>query len=348
MSAAETNLIPVRRTGWSAAELMATTFPPPRWAVPGVVAEGVNLLAGAPKLGKSWLSLNLAVSVATGGKALGSIDVDAGDVLYLALEDTGRRLQDRLSKVLAGDLPPDRLRFETECETLGAGGAERIDRWCQRHPGARLVVIDTLAKVKPITTDRSSVYAADYHAVGLIKAVADAHGVPVVVVHHTRKMAADDFLDTVSGSQGIAGAADAVLVLARSRGAAGAVLKITGRDVEEAEHALDFEPRSGTWRMLAGPASDYAMGDTRRSILHLLRDDQPRTPKAIALELALSEATVRQTCRRMFDDDQIDTDGNGHYFALLSPVTAVTPVTQDDRPVTPVTAVTAPPERASL
>jgi hypothetical protein len=94
------------RTSWTAADIMAMEFAPPKWAVPGVLSEGCNLLCGPPKVGKSWMSLGLGLDVATGGKAFGAIDVDPGPVLYLALEDTARRLQNRLGKVLAGRPAP--------------------------------------------------------------------------------------------------------------------------------------------------------------------------------------------------------------------------------------------------
>ncbi|MEJ7703487.1 MAG: AAA family ATPase [Geodermatophilaceae bacterium] len=111
------------RTSWTAAELMACDFPEPRWAVPGIIAEGLTLLAGAPKVGKSWLALGLGIAVATGGKALGALDVTAGDVLYLALEDPPRRLQERLAKVLAHSPAPSRLTLSIACEPIPAGGA---------------------------------------------------------------------------------------------------------------------------------------------------------------------------------------------------------------------------------
>ena len=117
---------------------MAADFPEPRWAVPGIVAEGVTVLAGAPKVGKSWLGLGLVVATATGGKALGSIDVAAGPSLYLALEDTGRRLKDRLGKVLGISPPPNTLTLATECPPLPAGGADMISAWLDHHPGAQI------------------------------------------------------------------------------------------------------------------------------------------------------------------------------------------------------------------
>ena len=111
---------PEWRTTWTAAELLTVEFPPARFAVPGLIAEGANLLVGSPKLGKSWLALNLGVAIACGGCALGRVPVVAGDVLYLALEDSGRRLQSRLRQILCDDPAPERLtssslRASTSC-----------------------------------------------------------------------------------------------------------------------------------------------------------------------------------------------------------------------------------------
>lgn len=318
-----------RRTSWNAAELMATEFPPPRWAVPGLVPEGLSFLAGAPKLGKSWLALNLAVAVASGGVALGRIPVEAGDVLLLALEDVPRRLKERLTRVLAGSPPPERLTITTECEAIPDGGAERIRRWLTAHPGARLVVVDVFARVRGRSDQRASLYDQDYGAAARLKALADEFGVPFVVVHHVRKAAAEDFLDALSGTSGLAGAADAVLVLTRSRGASQATLKLTGRDVEEAEFPLAFDASIGTWTLLEGPASDYELQDTRRRIVQYLRDEGPSTPTRIAEALELNPNTVKVTVRRMVEAGQVDTDGAGHYFdpplsLHETPVTGVT------------------------
>lgn len=314
---------PRPRTSWTAAELMATDFPAPRWAVPGIVAEGVTVLAGAPKAGKSWLALGLGVAIATGGKALGSVDVAAGPSLYLALEDTGRRLKTRLAKVLGTDLAPDTLTLATECPPLPSGGAELISGWVERHDGVRLVVVDVLARVRgPASRDMSS-YDADYRAVCLAKEIADKHRVPFVIVHHTRKAGAADFLDEVSGTQGVAGAADTVLVLKRMRGKADAVLHVTGRDVEETSIALSFAADLGAWQMSATPADEIMLGDTRAVILRYVREHEGDRPKEIAEGTGLDAATVRQTVVRMADDGQLDTDGKGRYF----PVTHVTAVT---------------------
>jgi hypothetical protein len=168
---------------------------------------------------------------------------------------------------------------------------------------------DVLTRMRGRVSDRADRYQADYHAMAAIKTIADDYSVPFLVPHHTRNADAEDFLETVSGSHGLAGAADAVSVLKQSRGSADAVLNITGRDVEEAQDALKFSPESGTWTLLEGPANDYEVGDTRRQILGVVREHDGITPKGIAEKLDLRDDTIRQTVRRMADDGQLDTDG---------------------------------------
>ena len=217
---------------------MRADFPEPRWAVPGLVAEGFNLLVGSPKLGKSWLCLGLAVAVASGGRALGRIPVDQGPVLYAALEDNARRLQNRLLKVLGDDPVPDDLHITTSLPRLPDLSAH-LDGWLDAHPDARLVIVDVLRKVRPLGDGRGNAYNEDYDSVGHLKALADRYGVAVIAVHHSRKMADDsDVFNEVSGSTGLTGAADAVLFAKRSRNTAEAVLHVTGRDINEQEHAL--------------------------------------------------------------------------------------------------------------
>jgi predicted ATP-dependent serine protease len=302
-------------TSWTADELMAMSFPEPTWAVPGLIAEGVNLLAGPPKVGKSWLSLNLGVSIAAGDAALGSIEVEAGPVLYLALEDTPRRLQSRMRKVLAGRRAPAALTLDTYCPPLPNGGAEYIAGWLDEHPGARLVVIDVFTKVRGLPPGGVSAYEADYASIGYVKRLADSYGVPVVLVHHVRKAGAEDFLAEVSGTNGLAGAADAVLVLKRGRAQADGVLHVTGRDVTENDYAMAFDADRGTWRLLDGPAEEHLMQDTRSQISRFVREHADgRKPKEIAEALLLNPNTVRQTCTRMAKDGQLHAGADGTYY----------------------------------
>ncbi len=269
--------------------------------------------AGAPKTGKSWLALSVGIAVANGGKVLSAFDVEQGDVLYLALEDPTRRLKDRLSKLLNGDSPPRSLTIATEWSR------ERVDEWLARR-NKRLMVIDVLARVRPPTAPGAVQYEQDYSSMRQIKAMADEHELAIVAIHHTRKLGSADFLDQVSGTNGLAGGADAVMVLKRIRGTADAELHLTGRDVAEAEYALRFKPDLGLWTKLDGRPADYNLSDTRTEILRYLHKHKSATPKQVADALDLNHSTVKVTLRRMADDSQVDEAGKGHYI----PVTPVT------------------------
>ena len=161
--------------------------------------------------------------------------VVAGESLYLALEDPARRLKSRLLTVLEGSKAPDDFYLATAWRSLPEGGGDDLDEFLVGHPDCRLVVVDVFAKVRG-RVGESNVYEADYAAMSRLKVIADKHRVCVVVVHHTRKSASDDFVNTVSGTHGLAGASDAILVLARTRESSEAILHITGRDVEETRH----------------------------------------------------------------------------------------------------------------
>ncbi|MFF7170455.1 AAA family ATPase [Streptomyces pseudovenezuelae] len=303
------------RTAWTADQLMAAHFPEPKWAVPGILAEGVSVLAGPPKVGKSWLSLGLGLSVAAGGNAFDSVPVQGGPVLYLALEDTPRRLQTRMAKLLGGQPAPAGLTLVTECPSFPQGGTEAIAQWLERNPDARMVVIDVFAKMRGPAPAGISAYDADYVAVGYAKRLADHYGVAVVLVHHVRKAGSDDFLTEVSGTNGIAGAADATLVLKRARGQADGILHVTGRDVDEAEYALSFQPASGAWHLLDGPVTDHTVSDTRATILRYVRAHPGAKPKDMATELPQVDLdTIRRTCNRMADAGQLTKDPGGRYY----------------------------------
>ena len=320
------------RTSWTADELMAVEFPEPRWAVPGIIAEGVSLLAGPPKVGKSWLALGLGVAVASGGRAFDVLPVTAGDVLYLALEDTGRRLQHRLRKLLGGQPAPRRLTLAITCPPLPDGGMEALGSWLDRHPDARLVVIDVLAKIRGRPDAGMSAYDADYATVNRIKALADHYSVAIVAVHHVRKASSEDWLHEVSGTNGLAGAADATLVLKRPRGSADGVLHVTGRDIDETEYALGFHPASGAWQLLDGPPDEHTLPDTRATILRYLRHHPDATPKQIAEATGINYDNAKRTCARMAADGQLAVDAAGRY---RTPATG-TPVPAPTVPTVPV------------
>lgn len=248
----------------TAKSLMNMTLPEPRQLIPGLITEGLNILAGNPKSGKSFLALAMSLALTSGRKILGQIETDQPTgVLYLALEDTLYRLKSRVLglKYEATDL----LRFTTSLPTLGTGGLNLIDEYLTEHPEVGMVVIDTLAKVADPKTG-ANVYEEDAALGSALHGIAHHHGIALVVVHHTRKQAHGDFLHMVSGSAGFTGTADTVLVLTRQRNDSKATLEVTGRDVREAKHELFWAMHRGGWVLAPGfESKGYAAGPNFRS-----------------------------------------------------------------------------------
>lgn len=222
-------------------------FPPLAYALPGVIPEGSVLLVGPPKIGKSWFVLTVALATSSGGRALG-INVDRRPTLYLALEDGHRRLQDRCRKLLRGDpIPPD-LDYLIR---LDQGRILDVVRsWLDHQNDTRaLVILDTLGKVMPPAMAGETSYSRDYRVGGDLHRITEEHpGMTLLVNHHDRKAVSDDFVDSVSGTHGLAGAADTVMVLCRDRQETSGLLKVTGRDVPEGEYAVTFTDGS-SWAL---------------------------------------------------------------------------------------------------
>lgn len=283
---------------FTASHLMKTAFPEPKWAIEGLVADGLTLLVGAPKLGKSWAALDWAVSVATGEAAFGTLPTVAGDVLFLALEDVPRRLRDRLDALLDADAAPENLHIATSWPEMAGGGLQLLGEWLDDHPDARLVIIDTLARVRGAVSGNAHQYTQDYRTAATIKALADAHGVAIVVVHHTRKMVADDPLETVSGTHGLAGAADTAIVLRREK-SGGASLYVRGRDVPEMDVAMVFDRERSRWKV-TGDAAVARLSSPRQTILETLRAAaQPLAPKEVSARIGRNPASVRRLLAEM-------------------------------------------------
>ena len=242
---------------FTAAALRTMPFPEVSYVVPGLIPEGLTILAGRPKIGKSWAALDVAIGIASKRDVLGALKVDQGDVLYLALEDNPRRLQRRITKLLSpfGGAWPERLTLATRWRRLDQGGVEDIEAWCKCVPEPRLVILDTLAGVRPTRDNSQTLYDTDYKALLDVHRLANDRGLSAVALHHTRKMDADDPLDTVSGSLGLVGCADTCLILARS--SKGTTLYVRGRDIEEGERAVIFGNEICRWTLLGDAAEVY-------------------------------------------------------------------------------------------
>lgn len=289
-------------------ELLGLELPMPRWAIPGLLSEGFSILAGKPKLGKSWMALNLALTIAAGGKALGNIQVQAGDVLYLALEDRLRRIRDRAAKVMKGIgmTAPHRLSVAVEWKRQDKGGVHDLAEWLSRATDPRLVVIDVWAKFHAPAKSKGSAYDQDYEQATEVKSVADHYGASVLVLHHTRKSAAEDVFDEISGTLGFAGAADGAMVLARNRGHNEGTLAMTGRDIEEQKLAVEFNPEAFTWKSL-GSAEERLTGDLQLRVIDYMKRmlGRPLYAADIAEHLSEPPDNVRKTLHRLLDKNII-------------------------------------------
>jgi DNA-binding transcriptional ArsR family regulator len=251
-------------------ELLASDDQAVESIVPGFITVGLNIITGKAKTGKSLLVLDTAISVATGGRAFGAIDVEQAEVLYLALEDSRQRLKARISLMLSDFPATNQFHAAVSWPRIGKGFFEALDHWLKMHPLTKLIIIDTFAKIRGFKRPGSSLYEKDYLEISALKVFADEHGLAVVLVHHLRKGDAQDTLDLVSGSVGITAAADTILIMTRNRGDGVANLYATGRDIEEKNLALKFNPVTLGWEV-SETAVEEALGQEKQAILDVLR-----------------------------------------------------------------------------
>ena len=307
----------------SAKDLVKKDLPEPRWAVPDLLPEGLAILGGKPKMGKSWFALNLGIAVATGGVALGSIRTEAGDVLYLALEDTERRLQGRLRDVLGDSPAPASLTFSCTWLRVDEGGLEELELWLRTHPAARLVIVDTLAKVRPPRGRNDTLYESDYASISGLKALADRYGVAILVIHHLRKQDSADPVDAISGTLGLAGAADAILVLGRERGKHDASLFVTGRDLDESNLTLRWDDAVCCWSIVEAEEEKQHISLARKQVLDALeaQGSVALLPNQIASLVRKGAGSVRKLLRGMELDRQVVSE-YGFYRLPLSSISS--------------------------
>ena len=260
----------------SADAILQTEWAEPVWAIPNLLPVGLAILAGAPKLGKSWLGLQIAFSIASGGIALGE-RVEAGPVLYLALEDPARRLKDRMTKQgWTRGLPAEFMpigKFADEIKDLTNGGGERLARQIETR-GYRLVVIDTLSRAIPSGKDQRDVGDMTT-ALTPLQEIAHAHSCAVLMIDHHRKIGnggggAPDAIADILGSTAKGAMTDTAWGLYRERGKAGARLVITGREVEEKNLALKMDWTRGYWNV-EGDADALEITARRQEILNALK-----------------------------------------------------------------------------
>lgn len=232
----------------SMTEIFDTTYMPRRPVVENFLYNGTYLFAGAPKVGKSFFMAQLGYHVSK-GIPLWGMQVNQGAVLYLALEDTEDRLQKRLGRMFGTDSSSD-FYFAVQAETLATGLEDQMNEFVENHKNARLIIIDTLQKIRELGTEQNS-YPMDYQNVTKLKKFSDKHGVCIILVHHTRKQEASDSFDKISGTNGLLGAADGAFVMEKEKRTGNkATIDVAGRDQQDQRLFLQFDREHCYWQLI--------------------------------------------------------------------------------------------------
>jgi hypothetical protein len=296
-----------------AADLLELEIPELAWIVPDLIPEGTTVLAGPPKLGKSCLVYQVAVEVALGGELLGR-EIEQGDVLYLALEDGKRRGQTRLRAAL-GDraMPRGRLEVRWAAARLSEGLEAELLAWLDDHPRARLVAIDTLQRVRAKGDARRNAYEVDVEDLARLQDIFKDRAVGLLIVHHSKKDAGDDFLASVSGTYGITGSADTTLVIQRKRLETFGKLVVTGRDVQEVEEPVQFNGM--TWS--SAPRSLAEASFEQAEVYKVIEAEGPIFPAAIAERIGKTREAVDKLVRKLVASGSIARTTGGYAVAAV-------------------------------
>ena len=214
--------------------------------IENLLNPGTYILAGASKIGKSFLVAEIAYHVATGMDLWNeSYKTHKGKVLYLALEDDMQRIQSRFSRMFGTEGSED-LHFATASKTMDEGLILQLMEFLQKEPETKLIIIDTLQKIRGVSNETMS-YSKDYEVITQLKNLSDANNLCILIVHHTRKQESDDCFEKISGTNGLMGSADGAMIMTRKRGEINATLQITGRDQQEQIIKLEQNPETLLW-----------------------------------------------------------------------------------------------------
>lgn len=308
---------------WSP-DLYEKDIAPLQYCIDPLLAEGLYLLNGRPKGGKSWLAMELAAAVAEGYRLWSEYTTNQGEVLYLALEDGERRLKERLAHY--GN--PRNIFLVTDgVERIGAGLEEQIDMWMLQRPSTKMIVVDILQRVIGEKTNQGeSIYKFDYNMVKALQEQAQRLRVCMLIVHHTRKMVTDHVVDSVSGSQGLAGAADGVWFLQSPANGKTGKLTLLSRDTDNGIYDLARADKpSGRWELIgeAGEEEDNR-GRLDAVILATLNVDGPSTVAELAKATHSSRQYVQDVLTKLLDDEEVTRERQGsanspYVYQILQP-----------------------------
>lgn len=283
-------------------ELYDAVYPPKIPIVDGLIYNGTYLFVGAPKVGKSFFMAQLGYHVSK-GLPLWGFPVQKGTVLYLALEDDYARLQKRLSRMF-GMESTDNFYFATKSKNLNEGLEEELNQFVKEHKDARLIIIDTLQKVREIGGDKFS-YANDYDIVTKLKKFSDEHAICLLVVHHTRKMESSDSFDMISGTNGLLGASDGAFIMQKEKRTENkAILEVAGRDQQDQRLELNFNRELCVWELIKAETELWKepADPMLDAIAAIVTEEQPQwkgTASELLLQLPQLEIAPNSLTRKL-------------------------------------------------
>lgn len=291
----------------SGRDIMHGEYPDPSYLVEKMIPDvGVGLMVGPKAAGKTQALLSIAAGVSVGGYALGGLVCTYGRVLYLQLELSERRVHERLNRMSIENM--DNVDFAHQWPT-GPDGLAAIEAAVKQN-GYSLVIIDTLAKVWTSGQDMDG-YKDSYNVMGPLREVANRLGITILCGHHRRKAAAEDEIDSVMGSTGIAANADVILILKRARGTDDGSLLIEGNDVPSDQLALRFDRDSTEWFVTDADPKEASQTPERRDILRYLREHGSAKSGMIAEAVGKSPSNTSNLLKRMKDEGLLISHGYG-------------------------------------
>mgnify|MGYP002510532941 CR=1 len=296
--------------------LMEKRFSKTKFCIDTLLPQGVTVLGGAPKVGKSWLVLDMCVRVAKGENVF-NLSATKGTVLYLCLEDTERRIQERLSYIT--DEVPENIFFATAANTLADGLCQQIEDFVAEHPDTVLIAIDTFQLVRTNSGEPS--YAGDYQEIAKMKSIADKNNISILLVHHLRKQGDNDPLNKLSGTTGISGAVDAVFILDKNRREEQhATLICTGRDIEYREMRLKFDSKTCVWKVEADSYTqpEILLPPEMTDLIHFMKEfkifDGSNTEFAEQYNLFCNSAIAAKCLKQMMNKQRYFLEEHGVIF----------------------------------
>ncbi len=298
---------------FTAQDLKNMILPPLKWIVPNVLPVGFSILAGKPKVGKSFLSLGLCEAVATGGSAWGLGNVPQGEVLYLALEDSQARLKRRMTSIKSKWA--DAFHIAIEWRKIEDGGLDELKSWILKHPDIRLIVIDTLVKMLGGRKNKATLYEEDYERIAPLQKFASENDICILGVTHLRKQGSDDIFEMITGSTGTTGASDGCLALSRENNESQeGQLELISRETEYKKIKMAFDPITFNW-----VASDSSVSSTseREKIIEAIEEHffSGARPKELSDLLEKSYNSTKTLLHRMLKNNELEKR-DGKYFVV--------------------------------